>query len=202
MVYFKDKKVIVFDLDGTLINLTVDWDNLKKELTEKFTMVYGNNCNFESISRCLDYIVDMNDEEELRSFFNKIEEYELKNLKKSHAIEETIYFINNLELFIVNPEVRLAILSLNMRKTIIEALKLLNLKNHIDYVVGREDVRKWKPNPEGLIKIIDHFNIKKKELIYFGDQLKDIETGVNAGVEAYLIDKLISVVNNKRKELN
>lgn len=90
-----------------------------------------------------------------------------------------------------------AILSLNTRSTIIRALELANIYDKIDLIIGREDVRKWKPNPEGLLKIQEYFKMKKEEMIYFGNLEKDVLTGKNAGIEAYLIDELIELVKKK-----
>ncbi|MBD3216171.1 MAG: HAD-IA family hydrolase, partial [Candidatus Lokiarchaeota archaeon] len=63
-----------------------------------------------------------------------------------------------------------------------------------DFIVGREDVRRWKPEPEGLIVIKNHYGIENDEMLYIGDMKKDILTGDNAGVDTYLIDDLIEYV--------
>jgi HAD superfamily hydrolase (TIGR01549 family) len=132
-----------------------------------------------------------------------LEEYELHSIranKEEIRIFETIYFIKNIEKFGVPKNIKLAILSLNTRKAIKEALKLTTIEDRIDYIVGREDVRKWKPNPDGLLKIKEHFKVKKDEMIYFGDLDKDIMTGENAKIKSYLIDDLIKVVNEKKEK--
>ena len=38
-----------------------------------------------------------------------------------------------------------------------------------------EDVVKPKPSPEGLKKIINDFNFKKREIFYVGDTLHDLQ---------------------------
>ena len=198
---FKDKKVIVFDLDGTVVRLAADWVTLKNKLLEKYSKLYDEKCSFESMSVCLSKIVEKGDEKVLKNFFDIMRRYELENIKQNQPIEETIFFINNKELFGCNKDAKLAILSLNTRDTIIKSLKLANISNEIDLIIGREDVRKWKPDPEGLLKIQDYFNINNEDMIYFGDLEKDILTGKNAGIKAYLIDELIQLVNKMKKKL-
>jgi len=201
MSYFKNKKVIIFDLDGTIVKMTVNWGHLKKILTKKYNDIYGEKCEFIHISACLDHVVEKGNETELQTFFKMIEDYEMKHIKNNLIIDETIFFINNLDLFDIAKETKLAIFSLNTKKTIKASLKFVNIYDKFDFIIGREDVRKWKPNPDGLLMIKEHYNLKNKDLIYFGDLEKDVKTGNNAGIDAYLINDLIKLVNKKRQEI-
>jgi len=195
---FTGKKLIVFDLDGTIVDLAVDWMSLKDLLVERYEELYQESCDFKSVSKCLEKMVEKQDESNIQNFFDIIRHYELKNIRDVKLIDETIFFINNKNLFGIENEMKFAILSLNTRDTIIRALEIADITDKIDYIVGREDIRKWKPDPEGLIMIKNHFKVKKEEIIYFGDMEKDLLTGENAGIEAYLIDDLINIVNKKK----
>ncbi|MFX1379868.1 MAG: HAD family hydrolase [Promethearchaeota archaeon] len=196
---FKDIKVVIFDLDGTIINLKANWMDLRDILVDVYREYFNEDCNIERISTCLNEVVKKNNETILQDFFNIIRNFELKNIKDTEFIEETIFFINNKNLFGLKEETKFAILSLNTRNTILKTLELANLSNKIDFIVGREDVRGWKPAPEGLLKVQNHFNVLKKEMIFFGDLENDILTGKNAGIQAYYIDDLIKVVKKKMK---
>ena len=198
---FEKRKAIVFDLDGTIVNLNVNWSKLKNLLSERLYNLYGIRHEFHSITESLMKVLEQEDQKEFANFLSIIEQFELKNLEKSIYLEETLFFINNLESFKVQEGAKLAVLSLNMRKTIIEALKNANLYEKIDYIVGREDLKRWKPNPEGLLKIQEHFGLKSEDLIYIGDLQKDIDTGKNAGVDAFLINDLINLVKEKRNKI-
>jgi len=195
-ISFDGKKVIIFDLDGTVVNLSADWMSLQKALIDQYKEIYNEECTFSSISACLSKIVEKNDIQNLEIFFNIIRQYELENIQENEPIEETIFFINNKVLFGVKNNTKLAIFSLNTRATIIRSLKLANILDKFGFFVGREDVRKWKPDPEGLLKIKNNFKVKKEEMIYFGDLEKDILAGKNAGIEAYLIYDLINYIND------
>ncbi len=202
MISFKNKKIIVFDLDGTIVDLAVEWRFIKRILSQRYSKIYGEECEFKHISACLDYVVEKKDERELKNFFKILEEYEMKNINDSNKIEETIFFINNLQLFGLPRDSKLAIFSLNTRRSIVKSLELAKISDKFDYIIGREDIRKWKPNPDGLIKIKEYFGVENKEMLYFGDLQKDLRTGKNAGIESYLINELKELVNKKRESMN
>ena len=90
-IIFDNKKIIVFDLDGTIVNLTADWIALKDVLIKKYKEIYNDNCDFKRISKCLDSIVKKNDEQVLENFFDIIRHYELENIKETQPIDETIF---------------------------------------------------------------------------------------------------------------
>ncbi|MEJ2293834.1 MAG: HAD-IA family hydrolase [Candidatus Lokiarchaeota archaeon] len=197
LTLLQGKKVIVFDLDGTIVNLTADWPSLKNILKVRYSKLYGNSCEFQSISGCLSKIVEKQDEQELQNFFDIIRTYEMKNIHETLPIGEIVYFVKHKEQFGIKAGTKFAILSLNTRRTIEKSLELAGIADYFDLIIGREDVRSWKPEPEGLLKIKNHFNVDRQDLIFFGDLEKDIKTGKNAGIEAYYISDLISKIKNK-----
>jgi HAD superfamily hydrolase (TIGR01549 family) len=47
------------------------------------------------------------------------------------------------------------------------------LENRFDLVVTAADVPRAKPHPDLLLKVLDHFNIRPREMIYIGDSSID-----------------------------
>jgi len=195
----KSKKLIVFDLDGTIVKLVADWHSLLKALNTRYSKMFKERGHFNSMSGLLNEIVARGDEEELQHNFSIIQQYELEKITKNEPIKDIIYFINNKELFGVNSAVKLAVFSLNTKATIIKSLQLAGVVKKFEFFIGREDVRTWKPEPEGLLKIRDHFQVLSKDMIYFGDLKKDLLAGANAGVESYFISDLKKLVKKVRK---
>lgn len=53
----------------------------------------------------------------------------------------------------------------------------------IDIIIGAEDVKMEKPDPEGLWRAIERLNLEKDNVLYVGDSLVDAQTAENAGVD-------------------
>ncbi len=54
----------------------------------------------------------------------------------------------------------------------------------VDIIVGADDVKTEKPNPEGLLSVIEDLGAMKEEVLYVGDSLVDAKTAENAKVKA------------------
>jgi HAD superfamily hydrolase (TIGR01549 family) len=50
-----------------------------------------------------------------------------------------------------------------------------------DEVIGGDQVSNHKPHPEGLIKLIDRFEVDPGATVYIGDMVADVEVGRGAG---------------------
>ncbi len=55
----------------------------------------------------------------------------------------------------------------------------------VDYVICYHDVRRHKPSPEGVHKVLNHFNITASEALYIGDNDIDYNTSHSAKVRFY-----------------
>ena len=66
-------------------------------------------------------------------------------------------------------------------KRITDYITKLNLTDTISYVLGADDVKDGKPNPEPVNRTLKEFGIKPEEAIVVGDTVFDIQMGKNAG---------------------
>ena len=51
----------------------------------------------------------------------------------------------------------------------------------MDVVIGLDDVKVTKPDPEGIVKAMELLGVKKA--VYIGDNITDIQAGKNAGIK-------------------
>ena len=57
-------------------------------------------------------------------------------------------------------------------------------KNIFDHIIGVDDNTPPKPDPKGVLYIIDSLNLNSQECILVGDSEGDYQTAKNAGVKA------------------
>lgn len=76
-----------------------------------------------------------------------------------------------------------AIVTTKFHYRIEQILSKFDATELIDMIVGAEDVKIEKPNPEGLLWAIEHLGLEKDEVLYVGDSLVDAKTAENAQVD-------------------
>jgi phosphoglycolate phosphatase len=86
------------------------------------------------------------------------------------------------------------IVSNKLRKRISEMMETAGLSSLINVIIGPEDFKRYKPDPEGLLLAMERLNVSKKDTVYIGDNLIDALTAKNAGVD------FIAVLTGKTTE--
>ena len=121
--------------------------------------------------------------------------YELYSLKYINQIKIKKNFLK--ELRVLKKNYYLAIFTSKSKK---RTKKIINKYKIFDDCVTIDDVKKGKPMPEGLLKIIKKFNIKKKNAVYIGDSIYDYQCAKRANI-LYLHAKWGYERSNKTKNL-
>jgi HAD superfamily hydrolase (TIGR01549 family) len=167
-------KLVILDFDGTIARLQVDWLSLCRELSAICSRTYL------SIGKCLQEI----ESSKRKAVLDVIRGYELSRVDDVQPNERLVNFIKS------NRSVRFAILSNNMKQTIEEVLKRLSVRAFFEVVVAGDEVRRPKPDTEGMEKILASFpNIKRANVLYVGDHNADIEIGKRCGIQTMLISE-------------
>lgn len=165
----KDIKCIVFDFDGTIFHLDIDWDKLRQDLnlTKKDSPSIGQHIQRLNSARHAD--LDIFTKAELKAVGEKRLDQSIQNV---------------LRLLILRG-FRLAILTRNSRRAVEKVLSNSNLA--IDFIVGREDVDLLKPDPEGLEVILNHFKLKPHQVVLVGDTFHDLEAAKARGLASVIV---------------
>lgn len=180
-----DKKCIIFDLDGTLIDSVQDvyesinyalrkigYDELSKE---KVLELIGPDLQSSLNSMYKDNGFNFN------TFINYYREsYETSSTKSTKLFSNCKELLKKCEEF----NITLAILTNKPEKQAVDILKELNIYHYFKMVVGPDTYNIAKPQPEGLLNTLKLLNIKKEDAIMIGDTEIDILTCQNASLES------------------
>ncbi|MFX0196957.1 MAG: HAD family hydrolase [Candidatus Hodarchaeota archaeon] len=168
--------VIIFDLDGTLIDLSINWEELRIELEQKFHYPFRPFFkSFENLSR-----------ETKEKVLQILQKHEQSGLLNSKPNERMKYLVRDL----ARKNKKLAVFSSNSNLTIEQTLNNMGLRGNFNIIIGCEDVEKHKPHPEGLFLILKHFKVLPSQVVYIGNDLKDFEAATRSGIQFYFVNQV------------
>lgn len=181
----KEAKVVIFDFDGTIVKLNVDWSELKERLISYFRERYCYVSTFTPLFRELEKISHIIGEQAKQEAVRIIEKY-----------EEQASYVPNLKIItlikvLANSGERLCIFSSNGRSIIERVLSQLNLRDIFDIIISRDDIKHYKPSPEGLLKILTETGFSSNETVMIGNSLTDFEACRSAGVRMLQVDIIL-----------
>lgn len=100
-----------------------------------------------------------------------------ENISKCSFYPNALELIENLRL----KNIKIAIVSNSPKSYVTKVLNHYDVT--IDFMVCYHDVSKNKPDPEGVHKVIEYFNVDEKEMLYIGDNDIDYKTAANANIK-------------------
>lgn len=173
--------VVLFDLDGTLIDST---DAIYEGFCVSFNRFDRESPRREEILPLIGYPLDV--------MFQKLgiedsQNSDFVNAYKGHyrkiANEKTVLLDGAREAVeLASSFAKLGIVTTKTARYSKELLEHLNIANHFEILIGREDVINPKPHPEPILKALSFFNGYSKAWM-IGDTCMDIESANAAKIE-------------------
>ena len=77
-------------------------------------------------------------------------------------------------------ECKMAIFSNDMTDRLKDSLDIFNIGKHFDHILGGDLVAKQKPDPMGILMIMDKLKVSPGKTAFFGDSVFDVESGKKA----------------------
>lgn len=213
----KNKKYVIFDLDGTLIDSIGMWNLTDYTLIKRLS---GLSIDFDVIQNDRDDFLHNNTSGEIYINYCKflIDKYNLsikdeKQLSEyrrelyKEIYENEIQFKSNVVSLLkkLKESGYILILATMSSKDQIDIyaqspklVKEANIKEIFDLITTKDNVTLKKPNPEIYNNIISYFNAQKDECLVFEDSYSGVLAAKNAGVEVVNIyDKYSDKDRNK-----
>lgn len=180
-------KMLLFDMDGTLINSgamianTINYvrKNIGLEPMSKdhiLENVNDPNVNSAEFFYGTKHFTD----EQSVLFENYYHEHCLTDLEIYDGIKELLEDLKSDFSFTVATNANSEFAN--------KMLNHLELGHYFESIVGYNDVQKPKPHPEMIYKILDQHNILKHNAQLIGDSHKDIQAANKAGIDSVLVN--------------
>ena len=197
----KQEKLILFDIDGTLLVIDTLSDLAFRAMTKE---IYGVECSFKEISyagmtdpRILEEVLKLRriDDETIAARFDEaIEKYctyfDYFARGNSYHITSHPGVIQLLDAIEQMPEMRMAILTGNLEYTGWKKLELANLKHYFPFgAFGSDSKVRAELVGIALQRAEDTYGItyKNKNVIIIGDSPHDVECGKSYGVTSIAV---------------
>lgn len=183
----KNKKAIIFDLDGVIVDTAkfhfLAWQNLAKKLGIEFTTQDNEQLKGVSRVKSLEKILEWGNKEISMQKFEQLmhdknEEYlsyvdQMTTSDILPKVKETLDYLKE-----NNYPIALGSASKNAKRI----LKHVDLLLYFDAIVDGNEVTKAKPDPEVFLKAADLLNVEPESAIVFEDSLSGIKAANTANM--------------------
>tara|TARA_B100000035_G_scaffold298049_1_gene291405 strand:+ start:1862 stop:3568 length:1707 start_codon:yes stop_codon:yes gene_type:complete len=184
-------KLLLFDLDGTLVNTDniyiKVWNELLKEYNLKCDKTFFNYfIKGKSDITFMKYLYKDITNDCIKDISQKKNDLFIKLLNKN----KNILFDGVLSFFEKNKHHNIAIVTSSNKETTEYILKLTDLYKYVDLIIASEDTTKHKPYPDPYLKAIEQFDINIENIFIFEDSYSGYSSAKRTPV------KNIALINN------
>lgn len=189
-------KLVIFDVDGTLVdsevvfvkaaikNMEVNGYNIPMSAIMGIigqNRIAGRKLIESTQDDSFDYDKYIKDYEKIRS---EILENEPLKLKKGAL---------NILNYCKEHNIKMAIATSTYKEKQVKVLTNLGIIDYFDYMVFGDEIINSKPAPDIYLKVYEHYNLDKDEMIIYEDSNNGILSGYNAGIKVVYIKDIVDV---------
>lgn len=163
-------EAVVYDLDGTLVTLAVDWDAVATEVIGVYADA-GIDATGAGLWSLLENAAEHGIADRVEDVISRHEREGARRSRRCEHADE-----------LPTRTVPVGVCSLNCEAACRIALAEHGLAEYVDATVGRDSVATHKPDPEPLLATVNFLGVAPENALFIGDSPRDEETAERAGV--------------------
>jgi HAD superfamily hydrolase (TIGR01549 family) len=182
-----DVRLVVFDLDGTLIGAKRPFSELKEELKERLLKMGIPQETIGDLTPMYEGLLGISRETGIPfdELYSIMVELETERMKDSFPFEGTREVLD----FLKERGVKLAVMTRSSRSATLKALDMHGLRDYFDVISTRDDVppEELKPNAGQLRRILESLGLPPEKTIVVGDHGYDVLPARDVGALTVLV---------------
>ena len=189
----KTPSLIIFDMDGLMIDSEAKWQKAWKLTGDKYGFDFGDSLFLKLVGisgKDVDPIVEkvVNGDptkyiEEARALGAKLIEQE--GIEPKDGLFELLDKIDELK-------IKKAVATTTNRINTKKHLEEVGIYHRFDYILCGDEVAKRKPDPEIYLKVLKHFNCQADQALVLEDSIHGVQAAYNAKIPCIMIPDLIA----------
>jgi len=162
-------KGIIFDLDGTLIQLPINYDVIQNNLKQFFNIS-------ENLKPLIPTIIELskNDQNKIKTSFNLICKEEIAASKNFKIMNDAVEVLK----FLKSKNLTLCLVTMQCRAALKEILYKMNILDLFDFMITRDENYDRFEQIQNSLK---YTSLNSSEVLVIGDRIHDVESAKKAG---------------------
>jgi len=208
--YLPDVRLVIFDKDGTIIDVHTYWANMVKYRSRIIAERLGLDLEIEKglmdsmgvlveqmrikpdgpvgikkreivLNAGVTYLISCGFPDHTPLFQEAFQEVDQYSLGKFDEIIRPIPGVHALFASLKARDCKIALATTDLSDRAQKAMNHLGIMDFVDVIVGADGVEKPKPDPEIVLTICDRLGLEPRRSIMVGDAESDVQSGLNAG---------------------
>lgn len=181
-------ELVLFDLDGTLIDtdklIFMSYNHIFKKYRSDYKLTFEELMSFLGptlMDTFKIYFPNENHDE-------MIEEYREYTIAHHHKFVSAFNGAEKVMCELRKLGIHIGIVTSKRRDVALFGLQEFGLDKYCELLVDCNDVKRFKPDPEGINLALKHFNVKPEKTLMVGDSKSDMLAGINASCKVAAVN--------------
>ncbi len=195
-----DLKVLLLDLDGTLINSEKAFFNSFKDvLMNQYNIVITmedykkyeleqNALLIKKLKEQYSFLKDISDKDIMNSVYNNYAAFFRQIILEDEA-KDNFQTLEKLKA----KGIRLGLVTTCRRIYLDILIKELHLENLFDIIIAREDVEHLKPDSEAYLNALAYFEVSPNECLAIEDSKRGVDAAISAGIKTIKVENFTMI---------